>query len=249
MKGVAALKEADPSIIILTTEPLVNSVPELDATPDRIAEARKLHNFQYQSVDMLCGFESPELGGKPEYVDILGVNYYYENQWEIDLGGPLLWKNTPPDPRFKPLRYLLLEIYERYGKPVALTETSHPKEDRPQWMNMIGEETAAVLEMGVPFYGVCLYPIIDRPDWDHLTPWHNAGLWDAELKNGEPPARILYEPYATALLKSQELIDATLKVCGSKSCLDWHKYFNHHKNIIMATNDNNDQRKQYTCKR
>ncbi|MCW3106776.1 MAG: amine oxidase [Segetibacter sp.] len=207
IEGVAALKEADPSIIILTTEPLINAVPELEASPERIEEVRIWHNYQYQAVDMLCGFVSPELGGKPEYLDIVGVNYYYKNQWEFETWIPLLWKNDPFDPRWVPLRNLYLEIYERYQKPIALTETSHPKEDRPDWINMIAEETAAVIEQGVPFYGICLYPIIDRPDWDHLTPWHNAGLWDAELRENQPPARILYEPYATALLECQDLIE------------------------------------------
>ena len=124
---------------------------------------------------------------------------------------PLIWKAIPPDPRWVPLRDLYMEVYERYQKPLALTETSHPKEDRPLWMNMIAEETAAVIEQGIPFYGICIYPIIDRPDWDHLTPWHNSGLWDAELRQNEPPGRVLYEPYAEALLESQVLIADALK--------------------------------------
>lgn len=211
IEGVAALKEIDPAIIILTTEPLINVVPELDATPERIAEVSIWHNYQYQSVDMLCGHVSPELGGKPEFLDIVGVNYYYRNQWEFGNSNPLYWKNDPKDPRFAPLRKLYLEIYERYKKPIALTETSHPKEDRPDWINMIAEETAAVILHGIPLYGICLYPIIDRPDWDHLTPWHNAGLWDAELGDNEPPSRILYEPYAEALLNCQDLIEDSQK--------------------------------------
>lgn len=211
IEGVAALKEIDPSIIILTTEPLVNAVAEPEADDEKKAMVRVWHNYQYQSVDMLCGTVSPELGGKPEYLDIVGVNYYYQNQWEFGLGKPLIWFNEPADPRFVPLRDLYLEIYQRFQKPIALTETSHPKEDRPRWINMIAEETAAVLEQGIPFYGICLYPIIDRPDWDHLTPWHNAGLWDAELRENEPPARILCEPYAAALLECQDLIEDALE--------------------------------------
>jgi hypothetical protein len=210
------MREVDPSVVILTTEPLINAVPEIGASPERIEEVQIWHNYQYQSVDMLCGFVSPELGGKPEYLDIAGVNYYYLNQWEFETWNPLLWTNEPADPRFVPLRNMLLEIYERYQKPIALTETSHPKEDRPQWIRMIGEETAAVVEQGIPFYGVCLYPIIDRPDWDHLTPWHNAGLWDAELKDNEPPARVLYEPYATALMEAQDLIEDAQEVANIK---------------------------------
>jgi beta-glucosidase/6-phospho-beta-glucosidase/beta-galactosidase len=216
IEGVAALKEADPSIVILTTEPLINAVPELDATPEREDAARVWHNYQYQAVDMLCGYASPELGGKPEYLDVVGVNYYYKNQWQIETWEPLNWKNEPFDPRWVPLRTLYTEIYDRYQKPLVLSETSHPKEDRPDWINMIAEETAAVIEQGVPFYGICLYPIIDRPDWDHLTPWHNAGLWDAVFDEGEVPSRVLYEPYATALLESQELIEDALKAATIK---------------------------------
>ena len=210
IEGVAALREIDPAIKILTTEPLINAVAEPDATPERVEQARVLHNYQYQAVDILCGTVSPELGGKPEYLDIVGVNYYYQNQWEIDTGQPLHWKNEPFDPRFVPLRDLYLEIYERYQKPIALTETSHPKEDRPDWIHMIAEETVAAIEQGISFYGICLYPIIDRPDWDHMNPWHNAGLWDAEFRENEPPSRILYEPYAKALLDSQQLITNAL---------------------------------------
>jgi len=211
IEGVAAMREEDPSIKILTTEPLVNAVPELDAPPERMEQALMWHNFQYQAVDMLSGYMSPELGGKPEYVDIIGLNFYYNNQWEIDVWKPLIWKAVPPDPRWVPLRDLYMEVYEHYQKPLALTETSHPKEDRPQWMNMIAEETTAVIEQGVPFYGICIYPIIDRPDWDDLTSWHNSGLWDALLRENEPPGRVLCEPYAEALLESQVLIADALK--------------------------------------
>jgi len=211
VEGVAAMREEDPSVKILTTEPLINAVPELDAPPERIEQALIWHNYQYQAVDILSGYMSPELGGKPEYVDMVGVNFYYTNQWEIDIWKPLDWRQEPADPRWVPFRELLTEVYERYQKPLVLTETSHPKEDRPLWINMIAEETAAVIEQGIPFYGICIYPIIDRPDWDHLSPWHNSGLWDAEIRENQPPARILYEPYAEAILQSQELIDDALK--------------------------------------
>lgn len=211
IEGVAAMREEDPSVKILTTEPLINAVPELNASPERIEQALMWHNFQYQAVDILLGEMSPELGGKPEYVDIIGLNFYYKNQWEIDVWEPLIWKAMPPDPRWIPLRDLYMEVYERYQKPLALTETSHPREDRPQWMNMIAEETAAVIEQGVPFYGICIYPIVDRPDWDDLTLWHNSGLWDARLRQNGPPERVLYKPYAKAFLESQVLIADALK--------------------------------------
>jgi hypothetical protein len=84
-------------------------------------------------------------------------------------------------------------------------------------MKFIAKEVEAVLKQGIPLWGVCIYPIIDRPDWDHLTPWHNAGLWDVELKDGEPPARLLYKPFAQALLDAQKLVAQATKLTGHKT--------------------------------
>jgi len=205
--GSKALLEEDPTIRLLTTEPLVNIVPPADATIDQIAEAAAAHLTQYQSLDMLCGNMCPELGGSPELLDILGFNFYYNNQWILGFGTFLPWLNEFPDERWVPLRQLLSEAYHRYKRPIALTETSHPQKDRHKWMNFIGRECAAVLEEGIPFWGICLYPIIDRPDWDHGHPWHEAGLWDMQLQEGKPPIRILNESYANALIFVQNSLE------------------------------------------
>jgi len=91
-----------------------------------------------------------------------------------------------------------MEAYLRYDRPIALTETSHPGEDRPLWINQIAKETFKLVEENIPFWGICLYPIIDRPDWDNLDDWHHSGLWDTQplavLQN-----RVLHEPSAKAL--------------------------------------------------
>lgn len=208
IEGVAALREADPSIRILTTEPLVQVVPPLDATPEQVEAAQLAHDSQFQSVDMLCGRICPELGGSADFLDILGFNYYYDNQWVVQTQEFLGWASEPKDARRLPLRTLLAQAHKRYNRPIALTETSHPGIDRPLWIRTIAAECAAVLEEGVPLWGVCLYPIIDRPDWDNLTHWHRAGLWDAEEAPGEVPQRVLYMPYAEALREAQELVGA-----------------------------------------
>jgi hypothetical protein len=209
IEGVAAMREIDPSIRILTTEPLVQMVPPMNATEQEIIDAAIADENQFQSVDILAGSICPELGGSPEYLDILGFNYYYNNQWINKTSTFLGWADPIPDPRWVPLRRLLLKAHHRYNKPIALTETSHPGIDRPGWINMIGRECAAVIEAGVPLWGVCLYPIIDRPDWDHLDHWHHSGLWDADLLV-DPPGRVLYEPYANALLNAQRIVRNSL---------------------------------------
>jgi beta-glucosidase/6-phospho-beta-glucosidase/beta-galactosidase len=211
IEGVTALREADPGIRILTTEPLVSIVPPQGATARQLREARERHEHQYQSVDMLSGRICPELGGRPEYLDLLGFNYYYDNQWECHSNQRLGWANETCDPRWRPLRSLLQEAYQRYHRPVVITETSHPLEHRPDWLRFVGGECAAAIEAGVPLLGVCLYPIIDRPDWDYLDrPWHRSGLWDVEQRADGTLERVLYKPYAEALLDAQQRVAAAV---------------------------------------
>ncbi|MBC8083506.1 MAG: amine oxidase, partial [Hymenobacter sp.] len=211
IEGVAAMREVDPGIRILTTEPLINIMPK--AGDDRAGRARAAvcNAYQFQVVDMLAGRLSPELGGRPEYLDILGFNFYYDNQWEQDPHYRVPWNERPADRRWRPLRQLLASAYRRYGCPVVLTETSHSHEDRPKWMRMIGRECAAALRLGVPLWGVCLYPILDRPDWDYPDrEWHHSGLWDAVPQPDGPPSRMLQEPYALALLDAQRHVAGVL---------------------------------------
>jgi len=212
IEGIAAMREIDPTVLILTTEPLIQVVPPLNASEVQIRAAERVHNEQYQAVDILCGNMCPELGGSPDYLNILGLNFYFNNQWTIGCTDSLPWRNLQSDPRWKPLRSLITEAYNRYERPVAITETSHPGEDRPIWIEYIAREAAAVIKTGLPLWGICLYPIINRPDWDHLhEPWHESGLWDAELtQEGTLPRRILNQPYASALKEAQSLISGTI---------------------------------------
>lgn len=207
IEGANALREADPSIRLLTTEPLIAIAPRFGASAREIREAGEAHTNQFQATDMLCGRLCPELGGHPALLDIVGFNYYYDNQWQLDPHQIMGWNDDAPDPRLRPLRQLLREAYRRYERPFAITETSHPAEDRPVWLRMIGQECAAVLAEGLPLWGACLYPVVDRPDWDHLSQWHRSGLWDADL--GRPgPARVLHQPSAEALLEAQAVVAA-----------------------------------------
>lgn len=205
IEGIEAIKEIDDNTRILTTEPLVNMVPPLNATTDQLAEAARNHESQFEVLDMLSGRICPELRGKPEYLDIIGCNYYYNNQWINNTCEFLRWANEDNDPRWKPLSELITHLYERYQRPIVLTETSHPLEDRPNWLNFVTDECKRAIDTGVPLWGICWYPIIDRPDWDRLTPWHHAGIWDVNITDVSLP-RILHEPTAMALADCQKRI-------------------------------------------
>ncbi|WP_310589289.1 amine oxidase [Dyadobacter sp. CY327] len=207
--GARAMKQRSGLVRIVTTEPLVNMVPDFDPDFEDLATAAAQNEQQFQSVDMLCGRICPELGGSEDLVDVIGFNFYYNNQWIIGGYQFLGWNDPVLDPRWKPLADLLQAGYERYNKPIIISETSHPKEDRPLWINMIASECADVLDRGVPLLGVCLYPIIDRPDWDHLHIWHHSGLWDTDFSSKY--SRVLHEESQHALMAAQMLITKTLE--------------------------------------
>ncbi|RZL14173.1 MAG: amine oxidase [Pedobacter sp.] len=204
IQGIKAMKAIDPNVLILSTEPIVNIVPRLNASAEDIKIANDQHNFQYQALDMLTGKICPELGGQKDLIDYMGFNFYYNNQWISNVFDFLPWANLDVDPRWRGLSSLLLEAYQRYGQPIVLAETSHSGEHRPNWLELITKECIKAVQFGVPLKGICLYPIIDRPDWDHLHNWHHSGLWDADESN--PGARWIHKPYEEAILESQYLL-------------------------------------------
>jgi len=211
IEGVAAMKAEDPGIRILTTEPLTSTVPPFDADEELIRHAADVHERQFQVTEILCGRMCPELGGKPEYLDILGFNYYHNNQWIVDTGQFLPWANENTDPRWKSLSTLLSKMYKRYKRPFVLTETSHPGVHRPEWTDFMTSECAKLIRHGLPLWGICWYPIIDRPDWDYMEPWHRSGVWDILPDDAGSLPRVLHQPTATALWRAQQTMEMALK--------------------------------------
>ena len=124
---------------------------------------------------MLLGKICPELGGDETMVDIIGYNFYYSNRYSPDAGDVVGWADDEFDHRFRPLHKILLEGFARYNKPILLAETSHLGEDKNAWWEMILEETFLLKDI-IPFYGICWYPILDRPDWDDLDYLHESGI-------------------------------------------------------------------------
>ncbi len=202
--GINAIWDIDPQARILHTEPLVHIFPS-DSKPETLEEVERVNDIQFETLDMLAGRKCPELGGDLKYLDMIGLDFYYNNQW-VHFGSRIQWE-APKDPRWKPLSELFEFVYERYKRPLVLSETSHLGIGRGEWILEIGEECKKAIDKGVPLWGACLYPIIDRPDWDNLSHYHNSGFWDLEISQGNPPRRILCEHYAKDLLKAQELIN------------------------------------------
>jgi len=181
IQGIHRIKEILPNSIILLAEPLIKVH---SSEKDGAAAAREKHAYQYQAADMILGRICPELGGSENLLDFLGVNYYFNNQWN-DKDETLIW----PDPEKKrmPFSELLTEVYKRYKIPMLITETGHMNDLRIQWIQEIIQETEVARDKGVDLRGICLYPIIDRPDWDDLTDYHHTGIWELDAKMDRIP--------------------------------------------------------------
>jgi hypothetical protein len=154
----------------------------------------------FQSWDMLSGRLYPELGGSRKHLDIVGMNYYWTNQWELGKDECPL---SEGDPRRSPLRDLVRAVYDRYGGELLITETAHVDDMRPVWLNYVASEAEALLEEGVPLRGVCLYPILGMPEWHAREQWTSMGLWD--LNRARSMDRTICQPMFEALRVAQRL--------------------------------------------
>ena len=199
--GIEAIWAVDRTARIMHTEPLIHVLTPRER-PDLARAAADQRAAQFEAWDMLAGALEPELGGHPRYLDIVGVNYYHANQWEHpDLR--LRWEDMPRDPRWLPFSSLLAEVYYRYWRPVVVSETSHFGAGRGRWIREVTEEVGRARYAGVGVEGLCIYPIIDRPDWDDPDHWHNSGLWDLRRRADGKLERILAEDYAESLRQAQ----------------------------------------------
>jgi hypothetical protein len=195
----ARFAHVDPIIHVVAAQKRHEDKPD--------AEAYRLS--QYQSWDMLSGRMWPELGGQEKYLDVIGANFYPHNQWFYNLKGFRRIRRFTPisrrHPAYRPFREMLTELYERYHRPIFIAETGSENRIRPGWLRYVCGETHAVIEAGVPVYGMCLYPILNHPGWDDNRHCRNA-LWDYPDVNGR---RQIYEPLARELKTWQKVFETS----------------------------------------
>jgi beta-glucosidase/6-phospho-beta-glucosidase/beta-galactosidase len=206
IEGMEAIWEIAPNARFVTAEPLFNTVADTEH-PRQIARAQAYSNARYQAWDMLAGYLHPELGGAQKYLDIMGVDYYPWNQWiyvnDHEAGKSL----QGDDPRYIPLHQLLAQVYERYKRPLLITETSTEGDARPGWLAYVSNQVQLALQSRVPLEGLCWYPIVDFPGWDNERPC-DTGLWSICDEKG---ARSIYEPLAREFTHQSALIQDVQK--------------------------------------
>jgi len=201
VESIKAMRQTNPRIKFFHIDPMINVIAT-NPTPENVAAANAYHRSQFEAYDMIAGRQSPELGGKEDLIDVVGVNYYIHNQWTYPgEGGSMI---VPSDPRYRHVRDLLQETFEHYRKPLFIAETGIEDDTRPAWLKYLCNEVFAAIANGVPVHGVCLYPIVNHPGWEDERHCYN-GLFDYADDRGH---REVFEPLALELARQQQFADA-----------------------------------------
>jgi len=222
LAALSAMREVDPRARFMHVEPVVHVVapqahPDLEALA---AQADTVAGWQWQACDMLAGRLEPRLGGHAGALDLLGLNHYHTSQWEVGTGAQLDWFCR--DPRRRPLGDLLASAWQRYGRPIILAETSHVGDGRAAWLHEVAGEVRRARRAGVPVQGLCLYPMLDRPDWADPKQWHRSGVWHVDGHTGQRGAeagaqalqRVGEAPVLTALRQWQQVLPNSSRSTG-----------------------------------
>ena len=191
--AIEAIWDADPRARIALIDPIIHIVADPER-PHQHQLAADYVQVQYQAWDMLAGRQWPQLGGDERYLDLLGVNYYVDNQWIHE--GPTL---DIGHPQYRPVQELLLDVYRRYERPIFIGETGIEGERRAAWLRYIGGEVQAAIAAGAQIEGVCLYPVLDYLGWDDERHCETGlfGLPDAHDR------RAVHHPLAEELRRQQ----------------------------------------------
>jgi len=189
IEAIDAIRTVFPGARFLQPDPLIHVVC---TAPDKEDDARATEQrlSQFEAWDMLSGRACPGLGGAPEYLDVVGLNFYFHNQFTLDRTTVLR-----DEPGYRPLADMLHEVRERYDRPMILSETGHEDDERAGWLRYVAEQTIAAIEQGCPLHAITLYPILNHPGWVDDRHCHN-GLWDYADDAGQ---RVIHEPLAREL--------------------------------------------------
>jgi beta-glucosidase/6-phospho-beta-glucosidase/beta-galactosidase len=172
-----AIKREWPDSAIIWAEPLIHIAPH-DQRRSTIRAAQQNLQGMYEAYDWIMGKAKPELGGDPSFVDFVGLNFYPHNQWYFK--GPTIPMGHH---EYRPLADMLIEMGERYGKPLLLSETGAEGTGKPSWLHYVCSEVRDAMIRGADVRGICWYPITAYPGWDNSR-HAETGLLSTVVANG-----------------------------------------------------------------
>ena len=161
ISAARAIKKRWPRATVVWAEPLIHIAPH-DRRRQTVRRAKDNLQGMFEAYDWITGLARPELGGDPSLVDVVGWNFYPHNQW--------YW-NGPTIPmghhEYRPLGDMLVEMADRYGKPLFLSETGAEGTGKPSWLHYVCNEVRDAISRGADVRGICWYPITAYPGWDN----------------------------------------------------------------------------------
>lgn len=195
--GVDAMRAVDPGCRFIWAEPLIHVAPRDDSKAE-VARAEAARLGQYEAYDMLLGRAAPELGGRPDMIDVVGLNFYPHNQWYFS-------GTTIPmgHHEYRPLADMLVEVAERFGKPIFLAETGAEGTGRPSWLHYVCAEVREAMTRGCDIQGICMYPVTAYPGWDNSR-HAEVGVFSTPVASGE---RHLFAPMVEELERQRALFE------------------------------------------
>ncbi len=182
MAAMDAIWAIDPSVRFIQVDPFMYREALLPASDAALKAAREFNDIaRFQTWDILSGKSFPELGGAERYLDIVGINYYVDNQQWLKTSQDrkhISFQRVPIDsPKRQSLANMLEVVHKRYGRPMILAETGSYGEYRTSWWRRLLPELDECSAKNIPLFGVCIYPTLDNPDEGHFLAPH-SGLWD-----------------------------------------------------------------------
>ena len=177
--AIHAIRLVCPDSKFIHVDPAIHVFAGASAKKETRDAAERYRLSQFEALDMIVGQTHPDLGGSPDLIDVIGINYYPYNQWFYPSGRKILRGHK----NFRPVSEILGEFYERYHRPLFIAETGTEDEERPEWFKFVASEVETARELGIPVEGICLYPILNHPGWSDDRHCHN-GLWDYADERG-----------------------------------------------------------------
>ena len=172
-----AIKQAWPAATIVGAEPLIHIAPH-DRRRQTVRKAEQNLQGMYESYDWIMGLANPELGGDASLIDVIGWNFYPHNQWYFE--GPTIPMGHH---EYRPLADMLVDVAERYRKPIFLAETGAEGSGKPSWLHYVCHEVRDAMARGADVRGLCWYPITAYPGWDNSR-HAETGLLSTILADG-----------------------------------------------------------------
>ncbi|MEE4705355.1 family 1 glycosylhydrolase [Pseudomonas alliivorans] len=195
--AIEAIRGVAPDARFIQADPLIHVMPATRRN-DEIEAAENYRRAQFEAWDLLSGRQWPGLGGRPEYLDVLGANFYPHNQWIFN--GRRVMRG---EQEYRPFSGMLRELFVRYGRPILVSETGAEDEQRVPWFRYVTDQVKKAVQAGVPVEGICWYPILDYPGWDDGR-YCPAGLLGYADGQGQ---RAAFHPLQVAIREADKMFE------------------------------------------